>query len=422
VTASRSSHVAYEWLVVALLVPVALLNYLDRQMLASMKFSVMRDIPDIGLEANWGSILALFKWVYAFLSPIGGYLADRYSRRYVIAGSLFVWSLVTWTTGRVTSYEQLLATRALMGISEAFYIPAALALIADFHRGHTRSRAVGLHQMGIYVGVIVGGFGGYVADAPALGWRWAFEVCGLIGVAYALPLFFFLRNPPPAAVAPQRSSPAGALKELLGNGSFILLVLYFTLPALAGWVVRDWMPAILKAEFGIGQGLAGVSATLYWQVAAIVGAVTGGWLADRWMSRSQRGRIYVSAIGMSFIAPAMFGVGYAPQTGLLWVAVAFLILFGIGWGFFDSNNMPILCQIARPELRATGYGIMNFVSISCGGLADWGFGALRDRQVPLFGIFTVFASAAVLSVVLVLLIKPRQTESIGGQIALETPR
>jgi MFS family permease len=422
VTASRPSHLAYEWLVVALLVPVALLNYLDRQMLASMKFSVMRDIPDIGPEANWGTILALFKWVYAFLSPIGGYLADRYSRRHVIAGSLFVWSLVTWTTGHVTSYEQLLATRAFMGISEAFYIPAALALIADFHRGHTRSRAVGLHQMGIYVGVIVGGFGGYVADAPALGWRWAFELCGLIGVAYALPLFFLLRNPPPAAVAPPLSSPASALKELLGNGSFILLVLYFTLPALAGWVVRDWMPAILKAEFGIGQGLAGVSATLYWQLAAIVGAVTGGWLADRWMSKNQRGRIYVSALGMSFIAPAMFGVGYAPQTGLLWVAVAFLMLFGLGWGFFDSNNMPILCQIARPDLRATGYGIMNFVSISCGGLADWGFGALRDRQVPLFGIFAIFASAAVLSVILVLLIKPRETESIRSQIALEAPR
>jgi MFS family permease len=400
----------YAWVVVALLVPVALLNYLDRQMLASMKFSVMRDIPDIGREANWGAILALFKWVYAFLSPIGGYLADRYSRRHVIAGSLFVWSLITWTTGHVASYEQLLITRALMGISEAFYIPAALALIADFHTGPTRSRAVGLHQMGIYTGVIIGGFGGYAADNPALGWRWAFDVCGLIGIAYAVPLFLMLRNPPRPADASSRPSPAGALRELLGNPSFVLLVLYFTLPALAGWIVRDWMPAILKAEFGIGQGLAGVSATLYWQVAAIVGAVTGGWLADRWMRRSERGRIYVSAIGMSLIVPAMFGVGYAPQTGLLWVAVAFLVLFGVGWGFFDSNNMPILCQVARPELRATGYGIMNLVSISCGGFADWGFGLLRDRHVPLFGIFSVFASAAIISIVLVLLIKPRYSE------------
>jgi MFS family permease len=410
---SRSG--GYAWLVVALLVPVALLNYLDRQMLAAMKFSVMQDIPGIGLEANWGKILALFKWVYAFLSPIGGYIADRFSRRYVIAGSLFVWSAVTLATGHVTTYEQLLATRALMGISEAFYIPAALALIADYHTGPTRSRAVGAHQIGIYTGVIVGGFSGYAADSPNFGWRWMFDACGIVGVIYAVPLLFLLRDPVRPTTERKKASPVGAVTELLTNGSFILLVLYFTLPALAGWVVRDWMPAILKEQFNIGQGRAGVSATLFWQVAAIVGAIGGGWLADRWMRRSERGRIYVSAIGMGLIIPAMFGVGYSPQTGLLWVAILSLILFGLGWGFFDGNNMPILCQIARPELRATGYGIMNLVSISCGGFADWGFGIMRDNKVPLHLIFGVFASAAVVSVVLVLLIKPRKNlDATGG--------
>jgi MFS family permease len=400
----------YAWLVVALLVPVALLNYLDRQMLAAMKFSVMQDIPDIGFEANWGKILALFKWVYAILSPIGGYIADRYSRRHVIVGSLFVWSAVTWLTGHVTTYEQMLAARALMGVSEAFYIPAALALIADFHVGPTRSRAIGAHQMGIYVGVIVGGFSGYVADSPDFGWRWGFSACGLAGILYALPLLFLIRNPTRQVSGDARPAvtPTGALRELLTNGSFILLVLYFTLPALAGWVVRDWMPAILKSEFNIGQGKAGVSATLFWQVAAIVGAIVGGWLADRWMRRNARGRIFVSAIGMSLIIPAMFGVGYSPQTGLLWVAIACLLLFGLGWGFFDCNNMPILCQITRPELRSTGYGMMNLVSISCGGLADWGFGFMRDHKVPLHLIFGTFASAALVSVVLVLLIRPRK--------------
>ena len=345
-------------------------------------------------------------------APIGGYLADRYSRRLTICGSLFAWSAVTWWTGHVGSYSELLTARTLMGISEAFYIPAALALIADFHTGPTRSRAVGLHQMGIYCGVIIGGFSGYIADAPGLGWRWGFDVCGVAGMAFALPLLWLLRDAPQVAGVEEKVvSPMSAAKSLLGNSSFILLVLYFTLPALAGWVVRDWMPTILKTEFGIGQGKAGMSATLYWQVAAIIGAFIGGWLADRWMRRTQRGRIYVSALGMACIVPAMFGVGYAPQTGMLWVALAFLMLFGLGWGFFDCNNMPILCQITRPELRATGYGIMNLVSISAGGLADWGFGILRDRQVPLFGIFGIFASAAVLSVVLVLLIKPRHTEA-----------
>lgn len=416
------------WLVVFLLMPVAMLNYLDRQMLAAMKFSVMTDIPSIGTDANWGFMLGQFKWVYAFLSPVGGYVADKVGRRVTICSSLFVWSAVTWWTGHVETYTQLLWARSMMGISEAFYIPAALALITDYHVGPTRSRAVGLHQMAIYIGVIIGGFGGYVADAPSLGWRLAFDVCGIVGMVYAIPLAFVLKDPeraaaigatpepravpdataPPANVLnyeiPPARKPDTVLTGLLLNVSFILLVLYFTLPALAGWVVRDWMPAILKKEFNISQGLSGVAATLPWQAAAIVGAIVGGVIADRWSRKNLRGRIYVSAIGMSLIIPAMFGVGNAPS---LAIAIAFLALFGIGWGFFDCNNMPILCQIARPRLRATGYGIMNMVSISCGGLADWGFGLLRDRNVPLNVIFGVFASCAVLSIVLVLLIRPR---------------
>jgi len=395
---------------VALLMPVALLNYLDRQMIAAMKASVMQDIPSIGLDANWGYMLGQFKWVYAGLSPVGGYLADRFSRRYTICASLAVWSAVTWATGHVTTYDGLLWTRTLMGISEAFYIPAALALIADFHAANTRSRAVGLHQMAIYAGIIIGGFSGYLADAPQLGWRFAFDVTGIAGVLYALPLLFFLRDAPPTSTSSShdistKPSLGSAAKELLTNGSFILLVLYFTLPALAGWVVKDWMPAILQDKFDIGQGKAGVSATLFVNLAAIGGAILGGWAADRWMRRSVRGRIFVSAIGTSLFIPALFGVGNADT---LLIAISFLVLFGLGWGFFDGNNMPILAQIVRPELRATGYGIMNLVSISCGGLADWGFGVLRDLQTPLPLIFGVFAGIALLSVLLVLLIQPRK--------------
>jgi MFS family permease len=406
VTTFTLSSARMAWLVVVLLLPVALLNYLDRQMLAAMKFSVMDDIPSIGTEANWGLMLGQFKWVYAALSPIGGYLADRFSRRFTICASLFVWSAVTWWTGQVTTFGELLWARSLMGISEAFYIPAALALIAEYHAGPTRSRAVGLHQMAIYAGVIAGGFAGHVADAPQLGWRFAFVFCGLAGMAYALPLVLLLRDV--RYRNGEERGPAttllGSAGELLSNLSFVLLVLYFTLPALAGWVVRDWMPTILKQQYGIGQGEAGVAATVYWQVAAIFGAILGGWLADRWMQRHDRGRIFVSALGMTMIIPAIFGVGSA---GSLFIAVTFLVLFGLGWGFFDCNNMPILAQIVRPHLRATGYGIMNLVSISCGGLADWGFGMLRDNNVPLPVIFGVFASAAIVSVILVLLIRPR---------------
>jgi MFS family permease len=186
-----------------------------------------------------------------------------------------------------------------------------------------------------------------------------------------------------------------------------LLVLYFTLPAIAGWVVRDWMPEILREKFSLGQGKAGVSAILYVQIASIIGVLIGGTLADRWMKHTNRGRIFTSAIGMALFLPALFGVGNAPT---LTLAIAGLIIFGLGWGFFDCNNMPILCQIVRPESRATGYGIMNLVSISCGGFGDWAFGALRDRHVPLNVIFGVFAGAALLSIFIVLMIKPTRTE------------
>lgn len=399
----------YAWFVVALLVPVALLNYLDRQMLATMKSSMVGDIPSIANKADWGLVLGCFKWTYAVLSPFGGFIADRLSRRHVICTSLFVWSGVTWWTGHVSSFHELMAARALMGVSEAFYIPAALALIADYHPGLTRSRAIGTHQVGIYVGQILGGYAGYIADSPEHGWRWAFSMCGMIGVIYALPLLAALRNPIKTSPPPAETTTArGGFRELLTNRNFILLVLYFTLPAIAGWVVRDWMPDILKEKFGLGQGKAGVKAIVYVQVASLVGAVIGGILADRWMRKNNRGRIFTSAIGMSLFLPALFSVGNADT---LTIAVIGLIVFGLGWGFFDCNNMPILCQIVRPEWRATGYGIMNLVSISCGGFGDWAFGALRDRHVPLNVIFGVFAGVALLSVLLVLLIKPRPADT-----------
>ena len=216
-----------------------------------------------------------------------------------------------------------------------------------------------------------------------------------------------LRNPVRTEPQAAGASTESAFKGLLGNRNFILLVLYFTLPAIAGWVVRDWMPDILKEKFGLGQGKAGVSAILYVQIASLAGALIGGTLADRWMSKTTRGRILTSALGMAMFLPALFSVGNA---GSLTVAIIGLIVFGFGWGFFDCNNMPILCQIARPEWRATGYGLMNLASISCGGFGDVAFGALRDRHVPLNVIFGAFAGIALLSIFIVLLIKPEEAK------------
>jgi MFS family permease len=414
--------------VVALLAPVVLLNYMDRQMMAAMKYSIMGDVIGLDTEAKWGLLPAAFKWTYAVLSPLGGYIADRFSKRHVITVSLFAWSAITWATGHAQTFEQLMWSRALMGISEAFYFPAALSLITDYHTGPTRSRAVGVHHMALYFGIIIGGFSGHAADSPDLGWRWTFDTAGIVGVLYAAPLFLLLRNAPKTPAAPagagadgdggnppvapastgaggERPSVARAFAELLGNKYFIMLVIYFTLPGLAGWVVKDWMPSILKHQFDIGQGQAGVSAALYTNIAAMLGVLAGGWLADRRMRRTGRGRIQIGVLGLCCIIPALFGVGNA---GTLGIAVAFLMLFGLGYGFFDCNSMPILCQIARPELRATGYGIMNFAGISLGGFTDWGVGLMRDAGLPNNLIFAVFAILCAIAAALVLLIKPNR--------------
>jgi MFS family permease len=228
--------------VVALLAPVVLLNYMDRQMMAAMKYSIMGDVIGLDTEAKWGLLPAAFKWTYVMLSPLGGYIADRFSKRHVITVSLFAWSAITWATGHAQSFEQLMWSRALMGISEAFYFPAALSLITDYHTGPTRSRAVGVHHMALYFGIIIGGFSGHAADSPDLGWRWTFDTAGIVGVLYAAPLFLLLRNAPKTPAAPasagaggEKPSVARAFAELLGNKYFIMLVIYFTLPGLAGW-------------------------------------------------------------------------------------------------------------------------------------------------------------------------------------------
>ena len=395
------------WLAVALLFPVALLNYLDRQIFSTLEKSIVASVPGVTNHARFGELMAVFLYVYGFFSPVGGYVADRFNRRWVIIASLAVWSFITWLTGQAQNYDQLWWARALMGVSEACYIPAALALISDFHASNTRSRAVGVHQAGIYVGIIIGGMGGYIADS-SYGWRAAFTWFGVAGVLYSFVLLAFLRSAPRAASGHVAEVPLGvreSLSQLLGCGAFLLLVLYFTLPGMPGWVVKSWMPSLLAETFKLGAGQAGLSATVWVTLASLGGVLLGGVLADRWMRRTPRGRIYLSAVGMTLCIPALFGIGYAPSLG---VAVAFLILFGLGWGFFDSNNMPILCQLVPARLRATGYGLMNMVSITIGGLAVKQVGVMRDAGAAPAVIFSICAGAAAIAVVLVLLIKPRE--------------
>jgi predicted MFS family arabinose efflux permease len=314
---------------------------------------------------------------------------------------------MTWLTGHAHTFREMAWIRALMGMSEACYIPAALALIADFHPGATRSRAIGIHMCGIYAGQALGGVGGYIADGSS--WRNAFYWFGAAGVGYAFFLMFALRDS-------QRQIADENLKRenvrfwrstrvLLSSGAFLILVIYFTLPGIGGWAIKNWLPTFLAANFNLRQGPAGMSATGYVTFASFAGALLGGLLADRAMRFTPRGRIYVTAIGMALCAPALSGLGHA---GSLGYAIVCMILFGLGFGFFDANNMPILCQIVRPEYRATGYGIMNLIAVAAGAGVTVLMGAMRDRGISLGVVFTLCAAAALLGGLLILLVRPRE--------------
>lgn len=377
---------AYPWVVVGLLWVVALLNYLDRQMLSTMQGAIAADITKLQEGEAFGTLMAVFLWVYGLVSPFAGMVADRVSRKWLVVGSLFVWSAVTLLMGYATTFSQLYALRALMGISEALYIPSALSLIADWHDGRSRSLAVGVHTTGLYVGQAIGGFGAVVA--AHLSWHQTFHVFGLVGVAYSLVLMLCLREKRNAVAEPEgqilvetkvtgagRHAVWAGLTTVVSTAAFWVILFYFAAPSLPGWGIRNWLPTLLSDNLSIPMTKAGPLATITIAASSFVGVFIGGALSDRWVQHNLKGRIYTSAIGLVMVVPALLLLGLGQSVVSV---VAAGIIFGVGYGMFDTNNMPILCQFIPSRNRATAYGIMNMTGVFAGALVTRLMGAWKD--------------------------------------------
>lgn len=361
----------YPWLVVALLWVVALLNYMDRQMLSTMQDAMKFDIVELQKAEAFGALMAVFLWIYGIVSPFAGVVADRVSRKKLVVGSLFVWSAVTYLMGYASDFTQLYWLRALMGVSEALYIPSALSLIADWHEGKSRSLAIGIHMTGLYVGQAVGGFGATIA--ATFSWHSTFYWFGIIGIAYSVVLALLLHDKPKAAAAVAASpDPATLMKKesvwrglsvVLSTWAFWVILIYFAVPSLPGWATKNWLPTLFEKNLGLDMALAGPMSTITIAASSFVGVLLGGVMSDKWVLRNIRGRIYTSAIGLGMTIPALVLLGFGHSV----VAVVGAgMLFGIGFGMFDANNMPILCQIISAKYRATAYGVMNMVGVFAG--------------------------------------------------------
>ena len=394
----------WAWIAVAVLWVVVMLNYFDRQLLAVLNKSMTEGPGCIEMtQAQFGIVTSAFLIVYAALSPVGGYLADRFSRSFIIMCSLVVWSIVTWMTGKSESYEELVFWRAMMGVSEAFYIPAALALITDYHRGSTRSLATGLHMSGIYAGQVMAGYGAMMAGDPCqMGWRLTFEVFGFIGVAYGLIVLFFLRDPkaeeaPATETAAEASSALAApqftlgqmLKSIFTGRGMYLLLLMISFAGFANWFLLGWYPRLLQDMFNISEAEAGPQATFWINIAKYISVLACAVIADRWYLRNKNARAYVPGIAFCIAGPCvLLAMIFGDAIGLAAV-LALVSMQGVAQGSMDATLMPVLRSTIDERFAATGYGLLNLTSVGAGALVSWLGGMLKDAGTPLSAVLSL---------------------------------
>ncbi len=403
----------YPWMVVGLLWVVALLNYMDRQMLSTMQQSIGMSIPAVKDPVNFGRLMAIFLWIYGCISPAAGAVADRLSRKWIIVGSLGVWSAVTWLMGYCETFEQMYWLRALMGVSEALYIPAGLALIADYFTGSARSLAIGVHMTGLYMGQALGGFG--ATAAAEWSWQSTFQWFGVVGVVYAVVLMLLLREKRVKTVPVKDKGRAAGGESvwrtfamIFSNGAFWVILFVFASSSLPGWGTKNWLPTLFGNSLGLSASEAGPLATITIALSSFVGVMVGGPLSDRWVRRNVRGRIYTSAIGLSMMIPALVCIGLGHD---VYAAAGAALLFGVGYGMFDANNMPILCQFVPSHRRASAYGLMNMTGVFLGAAVTGLLGGLVSDGNLGVG-FALMGGIVALAVVLQLTLLRPQSDNL----------
>lgn len=344
------------------------LNYCDRQAVFAM-FSVLKTDLEMS-DQLLGLTGSIFLWVYGIGCPIAGQIADKYSKRLLVVFSLAIWSLVTVATGFATSALMLLSLRALMGVSESLYMPAAIALTSNAHTPDKRSRAVATLTTAQIAGTVGGAwFGGWMADHGM--WRGAFFILGGVGLLYAIPYFFFLRTvSEQAELKPREASRGLAVVELLKVPTFVVLCFVFPTFVFGLWMLYSWLPNFLFEKFSLSLTDAAFTATAYLQSATLVGLLCGGVLADRFFLITKAARLWLMTASLLLCAPCLHWIGHSETLIATCISAG---AFGLFSGFFMGNIFPAAFEVAPADTRASAVGLLNF------------FGALVSGFAPLVG-------------------------------------
>jgi MFS family permease len=396
----------YKWRVVAMLWGISFFNYADRQAIFSV-FPLLEQ--EMGLTpVQLGLLGSAFAWVYGLAAPIAGMVVDRVSRKGAILGGLYAWSAICIATVASWDFKHLLFWRAAEGLGETFYYPASMSLVSDYHDSRTRSRAMGIHQTSVYIGTIGGGFfAGLIGQH--YGWRLSFVVFGGLGVLLGFVLQELLVEPARGAAdraervergeaTPKPRSgggglPFGEFLRLVGRTPTLLCLMgAFMCANFVAVVLLSWMPKFLYDRFGMGLAMSGLTATIFVQVASMLGAPLGGVLADWWRRRTPRGRLAVQMLGVFGGAPFVVLCGLTQS--IVWLIVA-LTMWGLFKGLYDANIFASVFDVVQPEARGTAAGFMNTIGwLAGGGTAPLVIGIIAERS----GLGTAIALASLVYV------------------------
>ncbi len=412
----------YKWYVVGMLWWISFFNYADRQAIFSV-FSLLRYEMCLS-KVELGLLGSSFAWVYGLGAPIAGMVVDRIRRKTAILGGLHVWSGICVATAFSRTFRHLLFFRASEGLGETFYYPASVSMVSDYHGPRTRSRALGIHQTSVYVGTIAGGFfAGLIGEH--FGWRWSFILFGELGILLGLILDRFLHEPRRGAadgIQQDVSSPASAQPRLgfwaawpiiWRTPTVLLLMLAFMCANFVAMVLLSWMPSYLEEKFHLSLSMAGLTATLFAQVASMIGSPLGGWLADVWRRRSLGGRMLVQALAMFAGAPFVVLCGQTQSVG--WLILA-LSAWGLCKGLYDANIFASAFDVIPPEIRGTTAGFMNMLGWLGGGAsAPLVIGLLAESYslgLAISSAALVYVAAGILLLAAACIFAPRDAVAI----------
>lgn len=366
----------YKWFVVGILWFVCFFNYADRQAIFSV-FPLLKAEMNLS-DVQLGIVASAFMWVYASFGAIAGLVGDRFQRKTLIIGGLIFWSAVTVGTALSTDYVHLVLFRALEGLGEAFYFPASMSLLSDYHGKDTRSKAMSFHQSSVYAGTIAGGaLSGYMGQY--YGWRSSFYVFGGLGILLGVTLIALLKEPERGqsevdvledgahvAIDLRQKNIIGSIRDVFSKPMVWILISVFIGANFVASIFLTWMPSFLYNKFQMSLSMAGLNATFYLQVASILGVISGGFLADKLVRKYRGGRMMTQAVGLMLGVPFIFLTGWT-----LSVPVLILALVGFGYfkGLYDANLWASLHDVVRPENRATAVGFMNSLGWFGGAIA-----------------------------------------------------